>query len=1118
MIVGFNMLRMRMMLLNRIFCAIMLASLLPACRPDDLPASMDEGVGNTDDRVAVSLEVNGIQDSGAVTKSPVLEGSEEIMSGAFAYVYYSDTGLLDSVQELSADLSSTTVSLPLNRNVDIYVLGNLWAISKAGNKHAELSEAMGSLFPSSSDEFSEYVYRMDGGSLNDMFRRESIPEAGIYGIPFSGEIKGFSVGVSGTVSVGCQRLFSKISLTIDHDGLEAGSDRTLFRNVKLHIRQANCLLRPFGNQVSKAVSVDDVTDGDYDPSMVNSSSVTFDFYVPENMQGDLLAGNSDQRNKTRENIVARWGEHLAEVLTYVEFTGEIDPSAGGYGGEVVYRFYLGKDAVCNFDIERNRRYDVTLGFRVNSLFDPYWQVDADLRDGRSIGIAADGDFSRILPHGQMVAVRRNRPGRLFVYIDTGGVLSKPSSLRDADYNPGSLAENALTTDFLSETNRPDHVPCLAKLLSIGITPSYDAATGRLSFDVTDPSVFRPGEEIELTLNTVPKGKSCSILLRTYDNMSETWEKPLSQKLYEGASNCMELKGYAGEVAVMSSLGIFKFAPTPQMNSDFVPRMFLPNYCRTQGGKMRFYRFYGGSSGSIATVSIKPVDTFNDGSSERSFNMALGDAVAYLDLASSPLELDIAGSPERLVIHLRDALTKSTIPRSSFDDEIFDLVYGGQGGLPDLAGELSDSHGPCVALERTGEYSADGYPEYRIFRSRIGDRFRTRGAKSVNDVLCSLEYQYKGYCDIYDDGTRAVLNGRRELPFTLRLLPFMSDPGDLGLSTEYDDYTLWKSDKLDAGYCSGNSSNPYLTASSLSFYLNSADDCELYAKPLAESSYATLQGRSPNIRVTHTGTSGPLKMEFFDDGKTTLHSAGPHELCARVENRHSGEVLEEVLGEFDVFVHFLVGLSYDSSSIVLSSDKSILSVYPLIVSDISRTSYGDSRYNTIYADGYSVRVLYTGDTYEQNFQIPVGSGYDYCRIRPTLTGDRRIGASMKPSSGNYFQTYEIIPQSSYDSVPLMSFLQGLSDPASPNHQRLAYNLGRNSVGLQFANPLYWDDGDMSASKGSATYDRTAFGDLQLNPGAMRGDDDYMKGYYVFHRLGDVKIECADWIPYFNWLAR
>ena len=256
----------------------------------------------------------------------------------------------------------------------------------------------------------------------------------------------------------------------------------------------------------------------------------------------------------------------------------------------------------------------------------------------------------------------------------------------------------------------------------------------------------------------------------------------------------------------------------------------------------------------------------------------------------------------------------------------------------------------------------------------------------------------------------------------------------------------------------------------------------------------------------------------DDGATTLHSAGPHAICASVENIHSGEILEEVLGEFDVFVHFIAGLNYDSSTIMASPVNSMLSVYPLILSDVGRTSYAESASAGGLVSGPSVRVWYSGRTTgELSFQIPFGTQMENCRARP-MFDQRVVYAGTSKVSGNYLQVYEIRPEDSSGSANLMDFVSGLADPAGTGHQRVAFNLGRNTVGLQFANPEYWDDGDNSAPKGADIFDRTAFGDLTVNPGARVGDPDYGKGYYVFERLGDVMRESSDWIPYFNWLTR
>ena len=1106
---------MKLLSLYRISLAAALLAAASGCIKDDVPVLYEDADGSGE-RVSVRLDIKGGAGAGIEVRSPMLEGSEEVMSGAHAYVFYSESGLLDSVQELSVGWSSSVISVPAGNKVDIFVLGNLWAIEKDSSRRAELSEAMGSGFPSDAAGFSDMVYRLDGGSLGTDFRREALSDVRSLGIPFSGELRGISFSPGQSVSIECDRLFSKVSLTIDHSGLNGGNP-DYFRNVRLHIRQANCVLRPFG-VAACAESAADMIEGDYDPSMREASSITFDFYVPENMQGDILPGNTDQGAKAYDNIAASAGKDKAGLLTYVEFTGEVDASAGGYGGEVTYRFYLGKDAVSNCDLERNRRYDVRLGFKVSSLFDPYWQVDPSFTDGRTIGIASDRALSDLLPSGQLVAVRKNRPAKFYVYVGTDAGLSPPSSLQDRGYNPQSVAENALSTDFMSKSNVPEEVPLRKDLLALGITPTYDDATGLMTFSVTDPSLFRAGEELILNLSTVPEGKDCSIRLVTLDNMSESWDSPLSQKMYQGSANRLVLRGYAGEAAVMSSQGIFKFSPTSAMNSDFIPREYIPDYCKTGDGAISIYRFYRADASQVATISIRPLDTFNDGTQDRVFNIRLGDATARFDFGSDLPELDIRGTPVEFTISMYDAVTRQALDRSMFDDTMFGILYAGADGAMDFGGDVSDADGPYIAIEKTGRVSADGYGIYNIFRSRIGTKFKIRADDTAGDCVVNFRYQYNGFCDVYREKKRSVLSGRKMQTVRMRMLPFMSDVGDVGFAERFDDYTLWNADRLDPGHSLGSPSDPMYSSESVKFYLASEDYYSLYAKPLAGSSYATSEGRSPNIVLTQDSDGGALKLVSRDDGATTLHSAGPHAICASVENIHSGEILEEVLGEFDVFVHFIVGLNYDSSSIMASPVNSMLSVYPLILSDVGRTSYAESASAGGLASGPSVRVWYSGRTTgELSFQIPFGTQVENCRASPMLD-QRVVYAGTGKVSGNYLQVYEIRPEDSSGSANLMDFVSGLADPAGTGHQRVAFNLGRNTVGLQFANPEYWDDGDSSAPKGADMFDRTAFGDLTVNPDARVGDPDYGKGYYVFERLGDVMRESSDWIPYFNWLTR
>ena len=85
-------------------CAMVLAT---ACS-----GMFEKEPGGAGERVELTLHCTG---SGEQTKSPLLEGSENVFSGASAYVYYADTKLIDSVQELNGP--DAVITVPTGRRV-----------------------------------------------------------------------------------------------------------------------------------------------------------------------------------------------------------------------------------------------------------------------------------------------------------------------------------------------------------------------------------------------------------------------------------------------------------------------------------------------------------------------------------------------------------------------------------------------------------------------------------------------------------------------------------------------------------------------------------------------------------------------------------------------------------------------------------------------------------------------------------------------------------------------------------------------------------------------------------------------------------------------------------------
>lgn len=93
------------------------------------------------------------------------------------------------------------------------------------------------------------------------------------------------------------------------------------------------------------------------------------FYQFENMQGTLLPDNMDQTEKLFPD-----GSLMSQICSYIELSGKY--SSPRKSGNIIYRFYLGKDAYSNFDIERNTEYRVTVSFNGDGGVDENtWRVD-----------------------------------------------------------------------------------------------------------------------------------------------------------------------------------------------------------------------------------------------------------------------------------------------------------------------------------------------------------------------------------------------------------------------------------------------------------------------------------------------------------------------------------------------------------------------------------------------------------------------------------------------------------------------------------------------------------------------------------------------------------------------
>ena len=188
------------------------------------------------------------------------------------------------------------------------------------------------------------------------------------GLPMAGKL---DFPGQGTV-IPVERLLAKVTAHLSCEWEDAA-----IRSVR--VRNLNRVLRPFG----EAVMDEDWDQQEFDDG-TGTASGTFVFYVPENRQG-TIGGIQTSREKSpdaNDEVRAR-----SDRLTYLETTVE---GTGTILGTIVYRSYLGRNAVTDFDILRNARYDWTLRFLPDGLQYDDWKHDNDLIDSQTGLHISDG--------------------------------------------------------------------------------------------------------------------------------------------------------------------------------------------------------------------------------------------------------------------------------------------------------------------------------------------------------------------------------------------------------------------------------------------------------------------------------------------------------------------------------------------------------------------------------------------------------------------------------------------------------------------------------------------------------------------------------------------------------
>lgn len=318
-------------MMKRLLCYLILAGLAlgtTGCLPD-------EGRVRADIPLAVTV-VDGIP-----VKSALDRDGTEVANLTVAL--YAD-GILCRAYYLDELTAPSLPEVPLARRYTVYALANVDGVS----------------FPALEQDVPAMTL-----DWNSVRQGDSWP------MGFSGELQ---AATGATLAVRLVRLVARVDLAVDAEGLSQYTFQA--QRVMLKSGAGDC--RPF---VARSVPVafsakpDEATAADL--TALNAGQCT-SYYLFESCFGDLLPDNHDAWDKVPSSL------EQGVTPPYVEVDGVLTVSDNsGTTRPVTYRFYLGQNATCNFDVVRNTVNTVTLVLTNDNLDRGSWKVEAGPYDERA---------------------------------------------------------------------------------------------------------------------------------------------------------------------------------------------------------------------------------------------------------------------------------------------------------------------------------------------------------------------------------------------------------------------------------------------------------------------------------------------------------------------------------------------------------------------------------------------------------------------------------------------------------------------------------------------------------------------------------------------------------------
>lgn len=256
----------------------------------------------------------------------------------------------------------------------------------------------------------------------------------------------FNVEGSATINSSLKRIYAMVTVQMEFTGMNEGV-RVVPQSVQLkHIPTGGSL--GVGNKIQSdnecLIDGEKIAKGSNDRFLAEGHAGATPLFMYENIQPDGTNAG-DERTKTPYGITAT--DNIISIIeqdrkcSYIELVA--DYYKGGVNtGKVTYRFFLGEDALTNFEVKRNVHYKVTLTLTGNGGIDEAtWRVIADLKDEISIPDVYIG-----YRKGATTVLKVTGSKQLIGQVQVAAGSANNIAITNRDQNAGTIEVTALKTN------------------------------------------------------------------------------------------------------------------------------------------------------------------------------------------------------------------------------------------------------------------------------------------------------------------------------------------------------------------------------------------------------------------------------------------------------------------------------------------------------------------------------------------------------------------------------------------------------------------------------------------------------------------------------------------------